>query len=328
MSKLHLIAVQQRLDPQDFTSEDAFVSKIDALMQAATAGISEGDKLIAFPEALALPLLFADANVLTQKTAGGAFRTWFVQNWRALVKELWRGPSSVLFPHALAAERIYRQTFAEAARRYNATIVAGSGFLPTIDHEPSRGWHLTEPLLRRCIYNFTYTFAPSGTRLGITGKQQVTTLEQRLGIKPSKHPPQVMTTPCGKLGVTICLDGFYDGIISHLDGLGAQVIVQPSANYALWDGPWTANARTNQNLREGEAWLRYGLAHTIQHRTHIRYGLNPMLVGGLWGMRAEGRSSIVANIHHPHNKHLDDPLLAIAPTPYDETFVRATVTLE
>jgi predicted amidohydrolase len=328
MSKLHLIAVQQRLDPHDFISADAFASKIDALIGAATAGLSEGDTLVAFPEALALPLLFADANILTQTTSAQAFKTWLSGHWRLFIKELWRGPSSILFPHALAAERVYRKTFAEAARKYNATIVAGSGFFPTIDHEPSWGWHMTEPWLKRRIYNLAYTFAPSGTRLGVAGKQQMTTLEQRLGIQPTQHPPHVMTAAWGKLGVTICLDGFYDGIISHLDGLGTQVIVQPSANYALWDGPWTANSRTNQNLREGEAWLRYGLAHTLQKRVNIRYGLNPMLVGGLWGMMAEGRSSIVANVHHPHNTHLDDPMLAIAPNSHDEAFVRTTVTLE
>ena len=167
--------------------------------------------------------------------------------------------------------------------------MAGSSFLPHIEHEASRGLHIADGR----VQNVAYTFAPTGTILGRSGKLYLTRgLESRLGL--SRAPlsnMRVLHTLAGRIGVALCLDGFYSSVLEQLDGAGADVVVQPSANYA----PWTRRWPPDETYSEGEAWLSLGLRAGVRNRQNIRYGVNPMLVGGMLELQAEGCSSIVAN---------------------------------
>ncbi|HEX7022415.1 MAG TPA: hypothetical protein VF171_06120, partial [Trueperaceae bacterium] len=131
-------------------------------------------------------------------------------------------------------------------------------------------------------------------------------------------------TPVGSVGVAVCLDGFYRSVLDRLDGEGAQVVVQPSANHASWERPWPADGR----LREGEAWLQRGLRAQIQDRLSIRYGVNPMMVGDLWDLQARGRSSLVGNRRYVRAACEGYAgVLALARTSDQEEVVRARVSL-
>jgi hypothetical protein len=77
-------------------------------------------------------------------------------------------------------------------------------------------------------------------------------------------------------------------------------------------------------MTEGESWFRYGMPSMIQGRENIRYGVNPMMVGRIFDLEAEGRSSISVNTGHP-GASLEDSLLAIAADPAGEEIVAATV---
>jgi predicted amidohydrolase len=125
-----------------------------------------------------------------------------------------------------------------------------------------------------------------------------------------------MQTPVGNVAVPICLDAFYTSVIDHLDGLGTDIVVMPSANALPWHGRWAADAA----LSEGEAWMKYGLAMQIQERFSIRYGVNPMLVGELWDMSFEGCSSLVAN-----TRYAPATILSQAKSATSTEYVRARV---
>ena len=58
---------------------------------------------------------------------------------------------------------------------------------------------------------------------------------------------------------------------------------------------WTRRWPPDGSYSEGEAWLSLGLRRGVRGRQNIRYGVNPMLVGGMFDLRAEGRTSLVAN---------------------------------
>ena len=214
-----------------------------------------------------------------------------MRSWPKMLSSAWQhkylGLSLIYLPSALEAYRVYTSAFSEAAKTFGVTIVAGSSLLPYISYEPSLGLHIANPR----VHNTSFIFNPKGYLLGQSQKVHLTPgLESNMGLSRGRlQDLQVIHTPVGKVGVAICLDAFHDSVIGHLDGLGAEIIVQPSANNAPWTRPWPKDS----TLTEGEAWFRYGLTETLASTQNIRYGVNPMLIADLWELRFEGLSSII-----------------------------------
>lgn len=329
---VHLAVVQVAWSPSLYASAGAFRERIVALARAAVADAGTGPRLVAFPELIGLPLLLTaagDAEALAAPHASGALLRLARRDAGRWLRSAWRsrrlGSSAVYGTYAVEAYRIWFDAFAAAAQAADAVVIAGTAFLPDVDEEPSRGWHVRDP----AVHNAALTFAPSGRLLARTAKVHLTTgAERSVGLQRGRmddlHP---VATPVGRVAVAICLDGFHDRVIGTLDGRGAQIVVQPSANDADWERPWPPDP----SRREGEAWLDEGLRRTIQARVSLRYGLNPMLVGDTLGLRPRGRSSIVVNRAGAAAELtcLDEPrwpgLLALAPDAEHEAIVTARV---
>lgn len=288
---------------EDYRDAATFKAHIVALAERAVAGLDDAPKLIAFPETIGLPLLFTlgphgndygGVSRLSRVTEAGKYL--LQKHWRLVLGAAWRfrafGPEAFFLARALPAYRAYTDAFSEAARRTGATVVAGSLFLPPIETETARGTHIAEGR----VHNVAYTFAPTGTPLDRTAKRYLTPgLESHLGLSRATPEAQhTFETPVGRVGVAVCLDGFYSSVVDRFDALGAQIVVQPSANYAPWTRPWPPDP----SVTEGEAWLAWGLRAHLQGRLHLRYGVNPMLVGGLFDLEARGRTSIVCNTRY------------------------------
>ena len=292
---INLVAVQAEMYSEHYQSAAAFRQKILDLTEKAVAGLLDAPTLVAFPEAIGFPLLLtlAQPNSLQEERTAGGGSGWLEPTGKRLLTTAWqhRTPDLRAFYlwRALPAYQAYTAAFSEAAETYGVTISAGTSFLPPITTEPVRGLHISE----KRVYNTAYTFGESGTLLGQTRKLFLNPgLESRIGLSKGRLADlRALETPVGKLGTAICLDGFHSSVIDHLDGLGTQIIVQPSANHAFWETPWSRDP----GVSEGEAWLRYGLGEQIQNRMNIQYGVNPMLVGDVWDLSPRGRSSIVAN---------------------------------
>lgn len=91
------------------------------------------------------------------------------------------------------------------------------------------------------------------------------------------------------MSILICLDGFFERHLARLDALGAEVLLQPSANPAPWDRPWPQDPRR----KEGEVWLSSARGRLLG-RENLRLLLNPMLNGRLLGLTLEGQSGLYA----------------------------------
>lgn len=325
--KVHLAAVQARMRSEPYRTPEAFAEWIVGLTERAAQGLDDAPKLVAFPEIIGMPLL------LTLSQGGGSSPTRLSSVALTLLKREWRavlraavqhrafGPQAFFLARALPAYRAYTDAFSEAARLTGATIVAGTSFLPAVSDEAARGLHITSSR----VENAAYTFAPTGNILGRSAKRFLTAgLESRVGLSRGKGATNVLETPAGRVGVAVCLDGFYSTVLDTLDGLGAQVVVQPSANFAPWARRWPPDGAYS----EGEAWLTFGLRRGVRDRQNVRYGVNPMLVGELFGLRAEGRSSIVAN---PRFLEAETEgyggVVALAGSSDQEAIVRVTVPL-
>jgi predicted amidohydrolase len=309
---VNLIAVQPEVSLADYASAETFRQKVLGLTEEAVAGLPDYPTLVAFPELMGFPLLL---TLHSEKTLSKTIKKTLTHSWKSLLQEAWRykvvGLSLMYLPSALRAYEIYTSAFTEAAKTFKVTMVAGSSLLPYITHEPSLGLHIANSR----VYNTSFIYSPKGHLLGQSQKVHLTPgLESRMGLSRGRlQDLQVFHTPVGKLGIAICLDAFHDSVIGHLDGLEAEIIVQPSANNALWHRPWPKD----NSLTEGEAWFRYGLPHSLSGTQHVRYGVNPMLMGDLWELRFEGLSSIIQSNH-------DVTILSQAKE-LKQTLVRATV---
>jgi len=326
------VAVQAALSQAPYRSAADFAAWTMRLAQEALAALPDdrGEVLLAFPEAIAMPLLFTlgDADRVTgSATVLEAARRSLRGRWGEVLAAAWRhravGPGAVHLARALEVHDAYVNAFRAVARETGATVVGGSAFLPEIDVEAARGPHVTG----RRVHNVAYTFAPGGGLLGRSRKVFLTPgLESRAGLARGRLAElTVMQAPCGNVGVAVCLDGWYEGVVAALDAQGAEVLVQPSANDADWHRPWPPDPSRS----EGEAWLERGLRARLQGRVHLRYGLNPMLVGEVFGFAPRGRSSVLANASLVRHDWVDgrEGVLALAPDAEREAFVHAAVAL-
>jgi predicted amidohydrolase len=311
---VNLIAVQPEMTLANYESDSSFRQKIMGLCEEAVSGLPRVPTLVAFPELIGFPLLLGlqtKGENLMQSVKKVLMRSW-IEILIGAFRHKYLGLSLIYLPSSLEAYRVYTSAFREASRTFEVTIVAGSSLLPYLTHEPALGLHIANPR----VYNTSFVFSPKGQLLGQSQKVHLTPgLESRMGIARGRlQDLQVIHTPVGKVGVAICLDAFHDSVIGHFDGLGAEIIVQPSANNASWTRPWPKDSI----LTEGEAWFRYGLSKTLSGAQHLRYGVNPMLVGDLWDLKFEGLSSIVKVSSH-------QTTVISQATTVNEALVRATV---
>jgi predicted amidohydrolase len=327
--ELLLAAVQMAWRAEDYASAEAFSARVLDLTRRATEGAAGAPALVAFPELVGLPLLLTaagDPRALHARGIDAALaalaRTQFGR-WHA---SAWRhrrfGLGAIYTCYGVSAFRAYRDAFTAAARDTGAVIVAGSAFLPTVDDEPSLGLHVVDTAAHN-----TSLIVDAGGVIGWAHKVHLTRgREERAGLQRGAladlHPVE---TAFGRVGVAICLDAFFEGVVGMLDGRGARILVQPSANDAPWDRPWPPDPAR----REGAVWLQDGLRARLQGRSHLRYGINPMMVGDLLGLRPRGRSTVVANVAATGLGGDTDPpgVLAIAPDAEREAIVRVRVPL-
>lgn len=286
--------------------------------------------LLAYPEAIALPLTLAlasPAEVTESVSLVRAALRLARHEWRALLRAGWRHgrlpPAALWVARALPAYRVHREAFAAVARATGATVVAGSGFFPRVEVEAARGWHVADARVR----NRSLVFAPGGALLGSSAKVHLTPGAERWsGVGRGRlEDLRPFDTPVGRVGVAVCLDGWYDGVLAAFDGQGTQVLVQPSANDAPWDRAWPPDP----GHTEGEAWLRFGARRGLQGRAHLRYVVNPMLVGDAMGFHPRGRSTVLADAERGPQPWAEGRpgVLAIAADAESEGVVTAAVEL-
>lgn len=309
--RVHLIAVQTELQTLPYTSPQAFKRYVLELHQAATQGLPEGEpRIIAFPETFALPLIFwleTPPAAHEAKTSLLAALQMLRADWRAALRH--RLLSPVVFYHLRASKvwYLYEQAFREAAQATRAYVVAGSIFSPHMDWEPAQRLHPQG----KAVYNLSLVISPQGTVLGRVPKVHLTAAERMAFLSRGQMGRQIIQTRLGKIANLVCLDAFHDDLVEQADAAGAWLVVQPSANAAHWEGPWSADAKQV----EGEVWLGQGLAKKLQNRENLRYGLNPMLNGQFYNLYFEGKSGIY---------QAGGPL-ALADSAVGNAFVRAVV---
>ncbi len=268
-SSTQLVAVQMRMELEDYRSPAVFRERITGIMQHVRRQVPQGELLVVFPEDVGLWLILTQdyERVRTAKT--------MMEAGVRIMERLQINPFSTNPPSARRVlialspfvERVYHETFSAVAKQFRSWIVAGSA--PIAEGE--------------MVYNTSYTYNPKGERVLTQRKINLVELEQEGGLALCPAPKElpVINTPAVKLGVVICLDGFHHELIEQQVKQGASLIAKPSFNPL----PWTKE--------QAEGW-QGGLWSAMQ-KFHGVIGINPMGVGQIFDVVAEGVSSVVTH---------------------------------
>lgn len=282
-----LAAVQARIDVEVFRSEDTFKAAVDRLMKQAVRSLPEGvPRLVVFPEDFGAGLLLLDSDDALEGATGlrGAVASLVRQHFTAVTTRRMRhrvGWVRALTLHkAEDVFRVYRRTFAEAARQYDAHILAGTVLLPRILLSEDGGAEAEGG----DVFNAAYLFGPDGAIIGSQRKSFLIDLEGGEALDLCAAPVEelaVYDTALGRIGIAVCLDGFQEPVVERLQSLGVDIFLQPSANPQPWD--------EEQQLD----WLNGSWKAVVERGLGV-YAVNPMLVGQLLDIAFEGQSSIIA----------------------------------
>ncbi|MDM7323759.1 MAG: nitrilase-related carbon-nitrogen hydrolase, partial [Thermus sp.] len=189
-----LLVVQAEVKPVHYRSLEAFRERVFSLLGSLEG--TPSPRLAAFPELFGLPLLLH---------LEGGFRP----------RDLLTNP---LLPwkRARQAYGVFREVMAEAAKAFGTYLLAGTLLSPPYEEELARGRFSRTPFFQ----NLALFFNPEGRLLAQVPKMELTPPEGWL--RRGHFGPHLVETQAGRVGILICLDGFFEKHLARLDAMGAE----------------------------------------------------------------------------------------------------------
>ncbi len=304
IKQLEVVIVQSAFNVDDYMTPLTFRNKVESIFDTIFGSQDinshfDGERLIVFPELTGLWLSVFSFYYRWVKginhynsipTIAGLIGSGFLRHPFRFLASFIRGRrfEFLLFDGWKEAYDAWITPFVDAAKRFGVYICPGSSFLPYIDFDIVMGMN---PKGRR-IYNTSCLINKYGRILGFTRKVNLTPDELNLGVSPGDiRESMIYDTKIGRIGIAICLDGFYTGIVETLDRNGCELIVQPSANPLKWK----ESPRKGTSITQEEEWLGSGLGSLIQGCENIFLSVNPMSVSSVLGHTDEGKSNVFVN---------------------------------
>jgi len=330
--KVNLVAVQAKTELNDYRSNEAFQAKMASLMERAMREVDRDlPTLVSYPELVGLFLSFVpyhwdDLKDETNVEAAGM--KLVVKSMAAIPEGQRASPEAgarwlMFIQHAVETEQAYVETFSSLAREYGAYVAAGSIALPPLEEEPGKGGRHVRDETK--VYNISYLFSPRGVCLNRVPKVNLTEpFEVRIFDGGPRSELVPVDTAVGRVGTLVCYDGFHETLVERYDALGVDIMLQPSYNHELWDGPcWY-----DPSSKEGESRLRTSGCALIQGRENLQYAVEAMMVGAVFeDTLAEGLSYIARNTGRV-GASWEEGVIAMAEKPDAEEIVAATVEVD
>lgn len=307
----NLLGVEPYMSAADYASQETFQTRLAGYLSVAAQRGWLGDRtVVVWPEYIAAWLVAAAEKgaVYRAPTLKAAMQSLilshplrFARHALAAV-ERDRIVASLFRMKAAAMATIYQATFGGLARRYSATIVAGSIVLPSPRVRDGQVTASDGPL-----YNVTAVYRPDGLAHAILVRKAFPIgIELPFTAAAAMAELPAFDTPAGRLGVLICADSWYPAAYDRLREHGVALIAVPSDGMTpqQWASPWRgydgASAPPDVDpadvgrLTEAQAWRKYALAGRIA-LAGARHGINVFLRGELWDLAAHGGCATVVD---------------------------------
>ncbi|MEX0800176.1 MAG: carbon-nitrogen hydrolase family protein [Dehalococcoidia bacterium] len=327
--KVNLVGVQAKTELGDYRTNEAFHARMASLMERAMREVDGGlPTLVSFPELVGMFLTFVPYywdDLKDEPNLERASTKIVMKNMARLPEDQRATPEAaarrlMFIEHAVETERAYTDTFSTLAREYGAYVAAGSIALPPLEEEPSKGGRHVRDDTK--VYNMSYLFSPKGVCLSRVPKVNMTApFEARVFDSGPRSELVPVDTALGRVGTLVCWDGFHHSLVEHYDAQGIDILLQPSYNQYLWDGPCSYGTEGT----EGETRLNTSCASMIQGRENIQYGIEAFMVGAVFeDMLAEGLTYVARNTGRA-GASWEEGVIAMAEKPREEEIVVATV---
>ncbi|MGQ9513845.1 MAG: nitrilase-related carbon-nitrogen hydrolase [Thermoproteota archaeon] len=292
---IRAIALQTKIELEYYKNRTSFEAFLKREMEKIKRQLSDEDpNLVVFPEDIGTPLVtMGNFNAVKDcRTMDEAISKISKRSMDYVLVSKIRhrasGAQAVFFSKESTMRKTYETVFSSLSQEYGAYILAGTIVLP-----PEKRWTpaatgplqtlrtMREATKKGRLYNTAYLFSPNGDVLIRQRKVNLIPLEEDLGISKGELVDlQPYTIEGITIGITICYDAFFPEIVKQLAESGARILVDPSAN----PEPWTD--KTEEENKKG-------LYARVQEEAEIKYGIQAMLTGKLFGITFEGKSSIV-----------------------------------
>lgn len=306
--KGNLLGIQPFMEVPDYSTEEAFFTKLDQYFAESNRRGWIGPKTIAIlPEYVAAWLLVAGEGpgVIQSRITEVAMIRLILANLGAFLKYFFKAPARDRVKYAIfrmKAEqvgRIYHSVFSRLAKKYGVTVVAGSVVLPALE---VRGSELV--FKGDKLFNTTLVYKPNGEaypetvhKVYVTPPEIVYTECGRVDALP------VFTTPAGRLGVLNCADSWYADTYKKLEGK-IDFLAVPSfieKNFVT-GAPWKADniaplpveydPKDQHRITYDDAWIKYAMPSRI-HTAGVQHGVNVFLRGKFWSLGSDGHSILM-----------------------------------
>lgn len=291
--KGNIVGVQPFMQPNDYASQENFISALDKyIIEAQQNGFIDEQTLMVFPEYIGSWFAFTGMRENLDS----------YKNVAEMVNEI-VGNQLVDFGAAFRRKSepmasLYQDSFSFLARKYRTTIVAGSILLS--DPCVSGGILRTRG---ESLYNISATFLSDGRiHPNLVKKIFLVPMEITFVEPGNLNDLQPFDILGCRIGTAICADSWHPEVFSKLDEEKTDYVVVPSYEYekGIWDKPWKGYSTEKPDdyedsdvgtITAGQAWEKYALATRIK-RTEAKGGVNIFLKGNLWDMGTDSGHSI------------------------------------
>lgn len=297
-----------------------FSAEMRRLMELVAPDLAAHDNLVVFGEDVGLPAAFLGTRGAQARAAGDALAAFVavavayqpvLDHYRALYPAVsFNRQITLALTDTLA--RAFFGAFPPLAKEYGVYLSACT-LLPRLatSDDPADIELFGDPdredeafvyiAAGPEVYNVCYLWGPDGGEIGSSRKVHLVALEgpEMLDLAPESLANVVAyDLPFGRVAIAISLDAFKPDYVGHLNGLGAEIVLQNDAN----PGRWAVTQPKSDHImpQEGDIWQpeewRDSTIRMVEHPDFpsIQYNVCPMIVGNLFDIPFDGQSSITA----------------------------------
>lgn len=311
-NKVRVFVVQLKQGVNDCATPESYLSRVEEIVQSVKPYISlTSPNLFIFPEYCGFVCSFSGLRGSSARQASSvlsAFAALAISYLHQIAYYVDAYPD-ISYQRALflaltdSIWRPFHETFSYIAKKYRIYVISATIVADTkLSYDEGDVQFFVDPAflpqdyvylpVDENVYNQAILYGPDGSiiqrikKIHLSGELENELMDLSAG---DISDVKVFHLNGAKVGITICLDTWYDEVIDALVDKGMNFLVQLSANPKMW-----GHYSDSKSYWEPDAWYS-GIFQTVRKREEILFGANSMLSGNLFEIPFDGQSSLIAS---------------------------------